>query len=105
MQVGNTVKFLRLSAGLKQSDLAARLGVSPNYISLVENDKRDPSLSFLRDLSDEFGVPLGLLFLEIESDRSKTSGEERALVMRIKDLILEIERMRLQRESQGAHGT
>jgi transcriptional regulator with XRE-family HTH domain len=105
MEVGTTVRFLRLSAGLKQSDLAARLGVSPNYISLIENNKRDPSLSFLRDLSDEFGVPLGLLFLDIEVDRSKTSGEERALVMRIKDLILEIERIRLQRHGRAAHGT
>ena len=105
MQVGKTVRFLRLSAGLKQSQLATRLGVSPNYISLVENNKRDPSLSFLKDLSTEFGVPLGLLFLDIESDQSRTSHEERALVIRIKDLILEIERIRLQRQGQAVHGT
>lgn len=105
MQVGTTIKFLRMTAGLKQSDLAERLGVSSNYISLVENNKRDPSLSFLRDLSNELGVPLGLLFLEVESDQSKTSPEERALLMRIRDLIFQIERMRLQRETQASHGT
>jgi transcriptional regulator with XRE-family HTH domain len=104
MHVGETIRFLRLSAGLTQSELAARLSVSANYISLVENNKRDPSLSFLRDLSDKFGVPLGLVFLDIEPDPSRTSGEERALVLRIKDLILEIERIRLQREAQAAHG-
>jgi transcriptional regulator with XRE-family HTH domain len=105
MKVGKTIKFLRLSAGLKQSDLAKRLGVSSNYISLVENDRRDPSLSFLKDLSDEFGVPLGLLFLEVEANQSKTSPEERALLMRIKDLIFQIEQMRLHREGQTSHGT
>ena len=105
MGIGKTIKFLRLSAGLKQSDLAERLDVSANYISLVENDKRDPSLCFLRDLSDNLGIPLGLLFLEIESDQNKVSPEERALLMRIRDLIFQIERMRLQREGQASHGT
>ena len=99
MGVGTTVRFLRLSAGLKQSELASRLGVSPNYISLVENNRRDPSLSFLRHLSDEFGVPLGLLFLDVDTDRGRRPAEERALLMRIKDLILELERIRLQREA------
>ena len=105
MHVGNTVKFLRLSAGLTQSDLAGRLGVSANYVSLIENNKRDPSLSFLGRLSNEFGVPLGLLFLEVGSNHSEVSREERALVMRIKDLILEIERIRLQRENQASDAT
>ena len=105
MRMGKTIKFLRLAAELKQSDLAERLGVSSNYISLVENDKRDPSMSFLRDLSDELRVPLGLLFLEVESDQDKTSPEERALLVRIKDLVFQIERMRLQRESQTTYGT
>ena len=103
MGLGKTVKLLRVAAGLRQSDLAERLEVSPNYVSLVENDKRDPSLSFLRSLSDELGVPLGVLFLEVESNRSGRSPEEMMLLMRIKDIALEIERLRLQRRAQISH--
>lgn len=99
MGVGTTIKLLRVSAGLRQSDLADRLGVTSNYISLVENDRREPSLSFLQNLSEDIGVPLGLLFLNVELDQRVMSAEERALLHRIKDLILEIERIRLQRAS------
>ncbi len=52
MSVGRAVKFARVAAGIKQKDLAGRLDVSPNYLSLVENDKRDPSISFLRNVAN-----------------------------------------------------
>jgi transcriptional regulator with XRE-family HTH domain len=101
MSVGRTVKFLRIAEGLRQKELADRLDVSPNYLSLVENDKREPSLSFLRDLAGEMGVPLGLLFLEIDNDLGEVSAEEKALLIRIKDLVFQIQQIRLQSEAAG----
>jgi transcriptional regulator with XRE-family HTH domain len=98
MSVGRTIKFLRIAAGLKQKDLADRLDVSPNYLSLVENDKREPSLSFLRSLASEMGIPLGLVFLELDNNPREVSPEERALLIRIKDLVFQIQQLRLQNE-------
>jgi transcriptional regulator with XRE-family HTH domain len=100
MSVGRTIKNLRNVAGLKQKDLADRLDISPNYLSLVENDKREPSVSFLRNLASEIGIPLGLLFLDIEGDVSKASPEEIALIMRIQDLVFQLQRLKLQSEAQ-----
>jgi transcriptional regulator with XRE-family HTH domain len=104
MGVGQTIRYLRQSAGLKQSELADRLEVSANYISLVENDRREPSLPFLRRLSEDLGVPLGLLFLGEGWDDSSVSPEEKAVLTRIKGLILEIERMRLHSDSEVSDG-
>jgi transcriptional regulator with XRE-family HTH domain len=98
MSVGRAVKFARVAAGIKQKDLADRLDVSPNYLSLVENDKRDPSISFLRDLAHEMSIPLGLLFLDVDGDLSKVSPEERALLLRIQDLIFQIQQIKLHNE-------
>jgi transcriptional regulator with XRE-family HTH domain len=100
MSVGRTIKNLRNAAGLKQKDLADRLDISPNYLSLVENDKREPSVSFLRTLAREIGIPLGLLFLDIEGDIRKASPEEIALIMRIQDLVFQLQRLKLQSEAQ-----
>jgi transcriptional regulator with XRE-family HTH domain len=102
MGVGSTIKFLRMSAGLRQADLAERLGVSSNYISLVENDRRDPSLSFLRDLSDELGVPLGVLFLNTAADYDDLSDREKLLLTQIRDLVFEISHLKLQRQAENA---
>jgi transcriptional regulator with XRE-family HTH domain len=94
MSVGRAVRFARVAAGIKQKDLAGRLDISPNYLSLVENDKRDPSISFLRNLASEIGIPLGLLFHNF-GDSSEASPEEKALLLRIQDLIFQLQQIRI----------
>ena len=101
MSVGRAVKFARIASGLKQKDLADRLDVSPNYLSLVENDKREPSVSFLRSLAGELEIPLGLLFLDLDSDLSEASPEERVLLLRIEELIFQMQQLKLQNEAAG----
>jgi transcriptional regulator with XRE-family HTH domain len=96
MSVGRAVKFARMAAGIKQKDLADRLAISPNYLSLVENDRRNPSISFLKNLANEIGIPLGLLFHNF--DLSAASPEEKALFLRIQDLIFQIQQIRLHSE-------
>jgi transcriptional regulator with XRE-family HTH domain len=99
MSVGRAAKFARVAAGIKQKDLADRLDVSPNYLSLVENNKREPSISFLRNLAGELAIPLGLLFLNVDSDLSEVSPEERALLLRIQDFIFQIQQIKLRNEA------
>jgi transcriptional regulator with XRE-family HTH domain len=99
MSVGRAAKFARVAAGIKQKDLADRLDVSPNYLSLVENDKREPSISLLRNLAGELAIPLGLLFLNADSDLSEVSPEERALLLRIQDFIFQIQQIKLNNEA------
>jgi transcriptional regulator with XRE-family HTH domain len=99
MSVGRAAKFARVAAGIKQKDLADRLDVSPNYLSLVENNKREPSISFLRNLAGELAIPLGLLFLNADSDLSEVSPEERALLLRIQDFIFQIQQIKLNNEA------
>ena len=40
----NNIKLLRKQAGLRQEDLAAKLGVSRQTIIAIENDKYNPTL-------------------------------------------------------------
>ena len=65
----------------------------------MENNKREPRVSFLRNLASEIGIPLGLLFLDIEGDISKASPEEIALIMRIQDLVFQLQRLKLRSEA------
>lgn len=69
MQIGQTLKVLRTAAQLKQTTLAARLGVTTNYLSLVENDHREPSLSFLKKFAGVLDIPLGYLLWVVLDDR------------------------------------
>jgi len=90
--LGQSIKLMRSSAGVRQHQLAERLGVSTNYISLLESGRREPSLSLLRKLGKELDVPVGVLFLWQEFDNKGVSG---ANLERFRDVLVRLEAMRL----------
>lgn len=48
--IGLTVRIRRFQLGFNQKELAPKLKVTPNYLSLVEHNKRTPSIKLLRKL-------------------------------------------------------
>jgi transcriptional regulator with XRE-family HTH domain len=63
MNLGKTLKLLRVAGNISQGKLASELDVTPGYLSLVESGKRQPSLSFLEAAAERFRIPAGLLML------------------------------------------
>ena len=61
MTVGENIKQLRISRKWSQQKLADEIGLSRNYISELENNKRNLSITTLNNLADKLGVPIGLL--------------------------------------------
>jgi XRE family transcriptional regulator, fatty acid utilization regulator len=51
---GEKLKALRAVAGLRQSDMAARLGISVSYLSQIEHDDRPLTSSLLAALARDF---------------------------------------------------
>lgn len=56
MEIGSTIRELRLSRGLRQEQLATELGVSVQTISRWENEVNLPDLSMLPILASFFRV-------------------------------------------------
>ena len=53
------IKALRQAKGLSQQALAARVGVTAAYITMLERGKKtNPSLPTLRKLAQALGVPV-----------------------------------------------
>ncbi len=52
---------------MTQQELAKAIGVTPQHISAIEQDKRDPSLSSLAKLAEELGVTIDYLVTGKES--------------------------------------
>ena len=50
-RLGARIKLFRKALGLKQTDLAAKLSVSPQAIAIYETGKREPNLKNLIQLS------------------------------------------------------
>ena len=47
----------RHALGISQEELAGRAGISMRFVSLLECNKRQPTLSILWQLSHAFGIP------------------------------------------------
>jgi transcriptional regulator with XRE-family HTH domain len=88
MTLGNAIKTVRTACKVKQRELAAQMGVSANYVSLVEGDKREPSVSFLRKLSKQLNVPVSMFFLWQEVDGQSADASR---LQKIRELLLGIE--------------
>lgn len=58
---GNVLKQLRQSFGMKQDELALRLGISRSRISMYETGQREPDFETLERLADFFNVDLDYL--------------------------------------------
>lgn len=47
---GLDIKIMRLRAGLRQYDLAARVGIAPNRLSEIESGRREVSPELLQQI-------------------------------------------------------
>jgi transcriptional regulator with XRE-family HTH domain len=56
MTIGEQVVSRRKAKGLKQREVAAKVGIDPSHLSLIENDKRDPSLRVLNGIAKAVGA-------------------------------------------------
>ena len=66
-QLGMRIRFLRQQLRWSQEDLALSANVNKNYISDLENGRRNPSLDILERIAVAFNITLAELFKGVES--------------------------------------
>lgn len=70
---GSMIKDLRIQNGLTQNQVAESLGVTPGYISNVENNRTAMSLRILMYYARLMGCSLDSLVGELEPEYSETA--------------------------------
>jgi transcriptional regulator with XRE-family HTH domain len=58
MTLGQKIKKLRENAGLRQRELAYRIGVGEGFLSKVENDQKPLKREDLKKLNELFKTPI-----------------------------------------------
>jgi transcriptional regulator with XRE-family HTH domain len=61
LTLGQAIRRLRDAGGLTQRQLAGLLETDATYLSHIEADRKEPSLTLLRSLAEELDVPPGVL--------------------------------------------
>ena len=75
--LGADLRALRKARALTLTEVAERLGRSVGWLSQVERDKSDPSISDLRQIAECLGVPMSMLF-----SHSAAPADEQGYVVR-----------------------
>ena len=67
--LGNELRKAREEAGITQEQLSYSAGVDRSYISLLENNKKSPTVELLFRLCDALGVSASGLLARVETTR------------------------------------
>ena len=79
IQLGITIKRLRLELGMSQKKLAEKAQLTPSFVSLIENDRRTPSIVVIGRLASALGVPEEVLIWDAVELPRDLSEEDRRL--------------------------
>ena len=67
MNLGLAIKVRRTQLRMKQTQLAEKCDISISYISLIENNQRDPGYKMLHKIARHLDIALSELFAQAES--------------------------------------
>lgn len=86
MSVGKSIKLFRVHANMKQKELAQKLEIRDSYLSQLENEKKEPSLSLLKKIAGALDVPIAMFFWENNEQNIENPVE------RLKSLIMQLDK-------------
>lgn len=78
MNVGQAIKLCRVRRGISQLELSRRAGLSVSYLSMLENNKRDPTLSTVTGIAQALQVPIGIIFF-LGAESNDLTGIDKSL--------------------------
>lgn len=89
MNLGKSIHTCRVKRGLSQAELARRAGCSVSYLSMLENSKRDPTMSTVQSIAFGLGVPVEILFF-LGAERGELAGIDKELAGQLALTALEL---------------
>ena len=67
----DSLRALRLAAGISQVKLAERAATTQSYVARIETGRLDPGTDMLGRLADALGVPADTVFRAIRAQRER----------------------------------
>ena len=74
--IGNRIKALRVGSGMKQSELAKKIGMSQTNLSNVESGRTAVTVQVLLKIHDVLGCKLADFFVDLDNGVEETAVNE-----------------------------
>jgi len=69
--IGDELRETRRAAGLTQEDLADLAGVHSTYISLLERNRKSPTVEVLQRICSSLGLPMSEFMRRVEQAQDR----------------------------------
>ncbi|MFM7023099.1 MAG: helix-turn-helix domain-containing protein [Flavobacteriales bacterium] len=92
MDLGTAIKNARKQKQIKQYAFAEKCGISPTYLSQLENNLKEPTIAKLEIIANKLGMPLPILFFMALDEKDVSPEKQYAynlLVPSVKSMIQE----------------
>lgn len=90
MKIGKILKILRTSKGLTQSQMSKLLGISQNYLSLIEQDKKAPSAEAIANFASSLRISKDALLLISSEVPVELKGKDIEYFQRLQQNIMSL---------------
>jgi len=90
MDLGKAIHTVRKKKNLSQSKFSKLLDINQSYLSLIENNKKNPSIKLLEKVSSKTDLPLPiLLFFSLSEEDVKDEKKQLFNMMfpKIKEMV------------------
>ena len=89
MNLGKAIQTSRQRRKLSQEALAKLAGCSVSYLSLLENSKRDPTISMVEQIAAALKIPVEILFF-LAAEKGELAGINKELAGQLALTALEL---------------
>lgn len=87
IKFGKAIRLYREKAGLSQATLARKVDIVAHYLSAIENDRKEPSVSLIRTIGRKLKVAPEVLFWESVQLEKNLPREDRKTIELAKVLV------------------
>lgn len=78
MNLGKLIKIIRTTKGMTQKGMADLMGISQNYLSLIESSKKTPSLDLLEACATALKISkTALIFVSLSPPEELSAKDKR----------------------------
>lgn len=84
MDIGHVIQEIRKEKKIKQQFLAEKAELSQTYLSQIENNIKEPTLSTLQNIANALDIPLPILLI-LSMNENDIKPEKRAAYLQLED--------------------
>jgi len=76
MYIGKILRLIRTNKGIRQGEMATILGISQNFLSLVESNKKNLSPDKIEEISKKLNISKEALLISASNTPSELTEEQ-----------------------------